>query len=106
MSTERHSTHLARAGAALAAAQAACLTYALDRTAAALRTGPIDPLAVVATVRIDYFWRLLLSAFVASLVFFAWATLVRGHEDAALRWAQRALVPVVVLCAALAVAWP
>ncbi|MCB9526061.1 MAG: hypothetical protein H6702_22180 [Myxococcales bacterium] len=97
---------LARAGAALAAAQLGCLVYALDRTAAAVRHGPIDPLAIVATTRIEYFWRAGTAAFVASLLWWGWPALVRGREAAALRWAERSLLPVVALCAGLAVACP
>ncbi len=99
-------TALARAGAALVAAQVGCLTYAVDRTLAAVRYGPIDPLAIVATTRIEYFWRAGLAAFVASLVWWGWPTLVRGREAIALRWAQRSLLPVTALCALLAVGWP
>lgn len=96
----------ARAGAALAAAEVAALLYAVDRTVAALRMGPIDPFAVVATARIDYFWRAGVSAFVASLVLLVWPHLARGREARAFGWTARALWPVAVVCGFLAFGWP
>ena len=90
------------AGAVLAAALAACVIYAVDRTVAAVRS-PIDPRTVVATVRIEYFWRAGVSAFVGSLVGAGWFAWARPGWAAAL---GRAVLPVAAACATLSALWP
>jgi hypothetical protein len=44
------------------------LYYAIDRSLAFWRHGPPDPLGAMASPRIDYFWRIALAAFIASIV--------------------------------------
>lgn len=94
------------AGALVAGALTACLVYALDRTAAAVAGGQFDPLAVVASARIDYFWRMALSTFVGSLVLLGWPRLVGQRGPAALRGLLRCVWPVLALCATLSVLYP
>jgi hypothetical protein len=90
------------AAACLAAALAACLFYAVDRSIAAIRN-PIDPRMIVATVRIEYFWRVGLSAFVASLVGIGWFTRAPAGWT---RHLARGIWPVAVFCGALAFIFP
>jgi hypothetical protein len=99
-------TRAAQAGAVVAGALTACLVYALDRTAAALAGAQFDPLAVVASARIDYFWRMALSTFVGTLVGFGWPRLVGERSPAALRGLLRGVWPVLGLCATLSVLFP
>lgn len=62
------------------------LYYAIDRSLAFWRHGPPDPLSSMASPRIDYFWRIALAAFLASIVVFAAARFVPNHEV----WFRRA----------------
>ena len=62
------------------------LYYAIDRSLAFWRHGPPDPLGAMASPRIDYFWRIALAAFIASIVVFAAARLVPNNE----LWFRRA----------------
>lgn len=96
----------ARVGAVVAFALTACLVYALDRTAAAVGNPPFNPLAAVASARIDYFWRMPLAAFVGSLVGLGWGRAVGERAPAALRLLLRLVWPVVLLCATLSAVWP
>lgn len=93
-------------GATIAGALAACLVYALDRTRAALDDAGLDPLTIVAEARIGYFWRIGLSAFVASLIVVGWITLFRGQPTRAFAWIVSSIIPVLVLCTTLSVIWP
>lgn len=96
----------ARAGSWLIFALVASLTYAIDRTVAALSGAMYDPLAAVASARIDYFWRMPMAAFVGSLAAFGWPRLVGARAPVGLRWLMRALWPTVALCTLLSVLWP
>ena len=92
---------------ALTGALGGCLFYAIDRTRAAIAMGAVDPTAIVATVRVEYFWRLGLSAFVASVAAIGgWWLASRLDPSKALQATTRALIPVTLLCAALSVIWP
>jgi hypothetical protein len=62
---------LPRLAAVLAAAIVGSAYYAIDRAIAFLRNGPPDPLGTMASPRIDYFWRIALATFIASLVLVA-----------------------------------
>jgi hypothetical protein len=68
------------------ACTASSLYYAIDRSIAYWRNGPPDPLSSMASPRIDYFWRIALAAFLASIVVFAAAKLVPNDES----WFRRA----------------
>lgn len=92
------------ATAGLCGALVACLVYAGDRTWAAL-TVPGDPRNIVATVHVDYFWRVAMAAFVGSLAALVFAYAVRDVERARGRLVKAA--PLVVgVVAMLAAAFP
>ena len=92
------------AGAVLCGALVACLFYSADRSWAAWHEAPLQ--ALVATGRVDYFWRAGLAAFLGSLAGLAWLGATRGREVAALALTAR-LAPVVVgACALASVLWP
>ena len=94
------------AAASLVGALTACVVYAADRTWAALFEPPIDPRTIVATARIDYFWRVGLALFVGSVALLLVVQLAREREARVLAWATRAAPLVVALCALLSAAWP
>lgn len=93
------------AGAFLTAALVSCLFYSLDRTRAALGGVEYDPTQIISTRRIDYFWRITLSGFLAAIAGAGWFRIV-PEPRAGLRWLTRALIPVGVLCAVLSMIWP
>lgn len=97
------------AGAIWIAALAGCVFYGVDRTRAAWAMGDVDPTAIIATVRVEYFWRVGLSAFIASVAGIGgWWWLGRSAEapETALRWLGRLTLPIVGVCALLSVLWP
>ena len=94
------------ATASLVGALVACLVYAADRTWVALFEPPIDPRALVATARVDYFWRVGLALFVGSIALLLVVQLARGREARVLTWATRAAPIFVAACALLSAAWP
>lgn len=94
------------AGAAIASALASIAFYGLDRTRAYLVHGPPNPLGMTASHRIEYFWRIGMAVFVASVVLLLWRLLVNGREEAALRWTLRAILPVILVCSVLSVLFP
>lgn len=94
------------AGAAHCAALVACLFYAADRTWAAWHSSGFDPLEVVATTRIDYFWRCGVAGFLGSLAFGLWMLFVRHREGRAQAVLARLTPAVVLLCATASVLWP
>lgn len=55
--------------AALAALAVGCLFYGIDRTRAALTEPAFDPLLIIESARIDYFWRAGISFFLAVTAF-------------------------------------
>lgn len=73
--------------ATLVATCVSCLFYGLDRTRAALSEPGFDPLMIVESARIDYFWRIGIAAFLAVTAFFAVLQWARAAEP---RW-QRPL---------------
>ncbi|MFN3199169.1 MAG: hypothetical protein ACE366_12280 [Bradymonadia bacterium] len=91
---------------ALAGALVGCLFYSLDRTRAAIDMGPVDPTAIMATVRVEYFWRLGLSAFISTVGAIAGWRLALGRAEQIIRWLTRLLVPVTLGCALLSVMYP
>lgn len=101
----RIDARLRHAGAALAGAMAGCLYYAIDRSQAVLRHGPPDPLSMTASHRIDYFWRVGIAAFLATVVYGAYVQFVRDAGGGFDR-VMRALVPVVVVCSIASMLWP
>ncbi len=101
----RVDARLRHAGAALAGAMAGCLYYAIDRSQAVIRHGPPDPLSMTASHRIDYFWRVGIAAFLATVVYGAYAQFVRDAGGSFDR-VMRALVPVIVICSVASMIWP
>lgn len=96
-----------RASASVAAALVGTLFYAVDRTRAFLQHGPPNPLQNHnPTGRIEYFWRVGLSAFAASVVFLLVMNLLRSRERETFQMLSRAMVPVVIVASILAVAFP
>ena len=91
---------------ALAWALFASLYYAIDRSRAAIVSGEVDPLAIVSTTRIDYFWRIQLSLFVGSVIAAAVFAFAAGRETKVLRGLTTATIPIGVFCCVLAVVWP
>ena len=57
------------------------LYYAVDRSLAYWQHGPPDPLGSMASPRIDYFWRIALASFLASIVLFAAARFIPDNES-------------------------
>lgn len=84
-------------------ALAAILFYALDRAYKAASSPPVDPVTIVATARIDYFWRMALSAFIGTFPMLAWARLSAGREEAAAALLLRIAPWVIAVAAALMV---
>ena len=95
-----------RAGAAIAAALTSCLFYALDRSRSVWFEPAGDPLSVIASARIPYFWRIGTSAFIGSLVWLAWLRLARRREEQSFRLAVWAIAPTIGLCALISLIWP
>lgn len=107
MSTaDAHAPRRARwMGAVLAAALVAVAFYAIDRTRAAMAGEVYDPYTIVATLRVDYFWRVGLSVFLGTLAAGIWWVAVRDAEAALERLAQT--VPFVgAVAAVLSAIWP
>lgn len=96
---------LAIVGAVMAAALASGLYYALDLAIAHIRNGPPNPLSMTTSARIDYFWRIALSAFIGSVVGMLYLRVAGGNEARALRWTLRALWPVVLVASLLVAIW-
>ena len=101
--SEQRSPAVLRAEAVLVWALAAVLFYALDRSYKAATSPPVDPVTIVATARIDYFWRMALSAFIGTFPMLAWARLSAGREEAAAAMLLRIAPWVIALAAALMV---
>jgi len=90
----------------LAAAMAGCLFYAIDRTRAVLFEPAEEPLAIIASARIPYFFRIATGALIACIVFAGWLYLTRTRPRRAFTWAMRATLPVALFCCTLSVIWP
>lgn len=95
-----------RAGAIVAAALASIVFYATDRSIAVILHGPPDPLSGFASARIDYFWRIGIAFFIATLVYPGWLALMKHRAQAGWAVMQRSVVPVVVLACIASAIWP
>jgi hypothetical protein len=89
------------ATAVLAGALVAIAFYAADRSRAAILSPPFDPVAVIASARIEYFWRMQLSVFAGSLAAAVVYTAAAGREQRVLRLLVSAL-PWIALAASAA----
>jgi len=78
--SELRSPAIVRAESLLVWAITATLFYALDRAYAAATSPPFDPVGVIATARIDYFWRMALSAFIGTFFMLAWPRIAANSE--------------------------
>lgn len=94
------------AAAGLAGSLAACLFYGLDRTRAAISEEGYDPLMIVGTTRIDYFWRVGLSVFIGTLIVAAVFWWAAGREERTWQLTVRALVPIVLFVSLLSAVFP
>lgn len=101
--SEQRTPAVLRAESLFVWALAATLFYALDRAYAAITTPPFDPVTVIATARIDYFWRMALSAFIGTFAMLAWSRLAAGREAQAAALLFRVAPWVVVVSAILMV---
>lgn len=108
MSRETPDPRIAQiATSTLIAAWVGILFYALDRTYAAVTSPIYDPLSVVASVRIDYFWRMATGGFLAVSAGFAhYLLLPTASSPTRLSWALKAGPPVVILATVLGVLFP
>jgi hypothetical protein len=100
--SEQRSPAIVRAESLLVWALAATLFYALDRAYAAATSPPFDPVSVIATARIDYFWRMALSAFIGTFFMLAWPR-IAGASEARATVLLRAAPWIVVVSAILMV---
>ena len=100
---EQRTPAVLRAESLLVWALTALLFYALDRAFQAATSPPVDPVTIVASARIDYFWRMALSAFIGTFAMLAWPRLAAGREERAAALLFRAAPWVIVLAAALMV---
>ena len=100
---EQRTPAVLRAESLLVWALTAALFYALDRSYAALTNPPFDPVTVIATARIDYFWRMALSAFIGTFAMLAWPRIAAGREDQAAALLFRVAPWVVIVSAILMV---
>lgn len=101
--SEQRSPAVLRAEAVLVWALAAVLFYALDRSYKAATSPPVDPVTIVATARIDYFWRMALSAFIGTFAMLAWPRIAAGREAVAAAALLRAAPWIIALSALLMV---
>lgn len=92
--------------AGLCAATSAILFYAVDRTRASIAKGPFDPDAITGAMRIEYFWRMMLAGFIASVVFYAVFHVARRFGASGLRWAIAGATASTVVASALSVFYP
>lgn len=91
---------------ALVAGLVSCLYYGIDRTIAFLRHGPPNPLGTMNSPRIDYFWRIALAGFLASLAFMAVSWGARKVEPVVIERLTIALMASLVFCSVLAALFP
>jgi uncharacterized BrkB/YihY/UPF0761 family membrane protein len=92
--------------AALCAAAAAIVFYAVDRTRASIANGPFDPDGITGAMRIEYFWRMMLAGFIASVVFYAVLHVSRRVGERGLRWAIVGATLSTAVASALSVLFP
>ena len=101
--SEQRTPAVLRAESLLVWALTAVLFYALDRGYKAATSPPFDPVGIIATARIDYFWRMALSAFIGTFAMLAWPRIAAGREDRAAELLLRAAPWVIVFSAILMV---
>lgn len=94
------------ASAALGTALTLIAYYALDRSRAAIFDPGPDPAVVMASAKVEYFWRVSICAYASPLVFAGWLFAARGREAFVWRIATASTVPVSLIAAALAVIFP
>lgn len=104
--TAATSGSLARVIAAIWAAAAAIAFYAIDRTRAAISSGPFDPDAMPSSLRIEYFWRMMLAGFIASVVFYAVAAVARRAGARGLGWSIWGATAITAIASVLSVLFP
>lgn len=78
--SEQRTPAVVRAESLFVWALSALLFYALDRAYKAANSPPVDPVTIVATARIDYFWRMALSAFIGTFFMLAWPRIAGANE--------------------------
>lgn len=93
-------------GAALFGSLVAIAYYAIDRSRAFIMHGPPDPLSPFASHRVDYFWRIAIAFFLATMAFAAWNSLMGKHADRGYTVLRRALIPVVGVAVVLSFLFP
>ncbi len=101
--SEQRTPAVLRAESLLVWALAAVLFYALDRGYKAANTAPVNPVNIIATARIDYFWRMALSAFIGTFAMMAWPRIAADREERAAALLFRAAPWVIVFSAILMV---
>jgi hypothetical protein len=101
--SEQRTPAVLRAESLLVWALAAVLFYALDRGYKAATSPPFDPVGIIATARIDYFWRMALSAFIGTFAMMAWPRIAAGREDRSAALLLRAAPWIIVVSAILMV---
>ncbi|TVQ97885.1 MAG: hypothetical protein EA398_14095 [Deltaproteobacteria bacterium] len=92
--------------AVLGAATVGCLFYGVDRTRAALTEDPYDPLLILESARIDYFWRIGISGFLAVTVFLALLQWRGAAEPERLGQAYRVALVALALSTFLSAVFP
>ncbi len=92
--------------AAVATALTLIAYYAIDRSQAAVFSPGPDPATVMASVKVEYFWRVTVCAYASPMVFAAWFALSRGREERLWRWVSRAALPIPLVAAILALVFP
>ena len=93
------------AGAVLFGALIAVAYYGIDRTQAAMQGAVYDPYSIIATLRVDYFWRVGISVFLATLGGGVWWMVVRKPE-AGLRLLVRGTLATAAVMTVLSAVWP
>lgn len=88
------------------AASAAIAFYAIDRTRAAIAHGPFDPDAMPSSLRIEYFWRMMMAGFIASVVFYVAAAVARSSGERGIQLSVRVAAAVTVAASVLSVLFP
>jgi hypothetical protein len=101
--SEQRTPAVLRAESLLVWALTALLFYALDRGYKAATSPPFDPVGIIATARIDYFWRMALSAFIGTFAMMAWPRIAAGREERAAALLLRVAPWVIVFSAILMV---
>lgn len=80
--------------------------YAVDRSRAAITSPGIDPALVIASERVEYFWRVSICGYLAPLVFVLLFFAARGREERLWPLMQRLVAPFAIGAAVLATLFP